>query len=120
MKNCISRFCTDRPIHWAIIGGNSHFASLACVVNGPKQGYRPQKASFRIIVGISCQNIPTRTPHNGYHGLTEVAKTANIPKMAEKCINRKSARPTPPHTNPMESGPGNTFSAQNGKKPKDS
>ena len=120
MKNCISRLCTDRPIHWAIIGGNSHFASLACVVNSPKQGYRPQKASFRIIVGISCQNIPTRTPHNGYHGLTEVAKTANIPKMAEKCINCKSARPTPPHTNPMESGPGNTFSAQNRKKPKDS
>ena len=35
--------------------------------------------------------------------------------MAEKCINRISARPTPPHTNPMESGPGNTFSAQNRK-----
>ena len=45
---------------------------------------------------------------------------ANIPKMAKKCINCISARPTPPHTNPMESGPGNTFSAQNRKKPKDS
>ena len=41
-----------------------------------------------------------------------VAKTANIAKIAEKCINCISARPTPPHTNPMESGPGNTFSAQ--------
>ena len=38
--------------------------------------------------------------------------------MAEKCINCISARPTPPHTNPMESGPGNTFSAQNPKKTK--
>ena len=27
-----------------------------------------------------------------------------------------TARPTPPHTNPMESGPGNTFSAQNREK----
>ena len=38
--------------------------------------------------------------------------------MAEKCINCISARPTPPHTNPMESGPGNTFSAQNRKNQK--
>ena len=29
--------------------------------------------------------------------------------MAEKCINRMSARPTPPHTKPMESGPGTLF-----------
>ena len=75
---------------------------------------------FRILVGIYCHNITTHTPQSGYHGVTEVAKTANIPKMAEKCINCMSARPTPPHTNPMESGPGNTFSAQNRKKPKDS
>ena len=27
-----------------------------------------------------------------------------------------SARPTPPHTNAIESGPGNTFSAQKSKK----
>ena len=72
-----------------------------------------------ILVGIYCHNIPTRTPQSGYHGVTEVAKTANIAKMAEKCINCISARPTLSHTNPMESGPGNTFSAQNRKKPKD-
>ena len=36
--------------------------------------------------------------------------------MAEKCINCISASPTPPQTNPMEWGPGNTFSAQNRKK----
>ena len=74
--------------------------------------------SFRILVGIHCHNIPTHTPQSGYQGVTDVAKTANIPKMAEKCINCKSARPTPPHINPMESGPGNTFSAQNRKKTK--
>ena len=60
------------------------------------------------------------TPQSGYHGVAEVAKTANIAKMAEKCINCISAGPTLPHTNPMESGPKNTFSAQNRKKPKDS
>ena len=77
-----------------------------------------QKTSFRILVGIYCYNIPTHTPQGGYHGVTEAAKTANIAKMAEKCINCISARPTPPHTNPMESGPGKTFSAQNRKKTK--
>ena len=55
--------------------------------------------SFRILVGIYCHNIPTHTPQSGYHGVTEVATTANIAKMAEKCINCISARPTPPHTN---------------------
>ena len=34
---------------------------------------------------------------------------ANRTKMARKYINCVSARPTPPHTNPMESGPGNNF-----------
>ena len=69
--------------------------------------------SFRILVGIYCHNIPTHTPQSGYHGVTEVTKTDNIAKMAEKGMNCISARPTPPHTNPMESGPGNTFSGQN-------
>ena len=109
-----------RPVHKAIIGGNGHFVSLARVVTGSQQGYGPQETSFRILVGIYCHNIPTHTPWSGYHGVTEVAKPANIPKMAEKCIDYNSARPTPPHTNSMESGPGNTFLAQNKKKPKDS
>ena len=109
-----------RPIHKAIIGGNSHFASLAPALTGPWQGYKLHKTSFCSLVGIYCHNIPTHTPQSGYHGVTGVAKTANIAKMAEKCINCISARPIPPHTNPMESGPGNTFSAQNRKKPKDS
>ena len=89
-------------------------------LTGPRHSYRPQKISFHILVGIYCHNLPTRTPRGGYHGVTEVAKTANIAKMAEKCINYISARPSPPHTNPMESGPGDTFSARNRKKPKDS
>ena len=46
-------------------------------------------------MGIYCHNIPTHNPQSGYHGVTEVAKTANIAKMAEKCIN--CTRPTPPH-----------------------
>ena len=75
--------------------------------------------SFRILVGIYCHNIPTHTPQSGYHRVTEVAKTANTAKMAGKFINCMSTRPTLPHTNPMESGPGITFSAQNREKPKD-
>ena len=70
-------------------------------------------------MGIYCHHIPTDTPQGWYHVVIGVTKTANIAKMAEKGINCMSPRPTPPHTNPMESGPGNTFSAQNRKKPKD-
>ena len=77
-----------------------------------------KKMSFHILVGIYCHNIPTCTRQSGYHGSTKDAKTANIPKMAEKGINYISARPTPPHTNPMEWGPRNAFSAQNPKKTK--
>ena len=100
------------------MGGNSHFALLAQGtghLTGPRQSYRLQKTSFLILVGIYCHNIPTHTPQSGYHGVTEVAKSAVIAKMAEKCISNTSARPTPPHTNPIESGPGNTFSGQNRK-----
>ena len=94
-----------RPIHWAIIGGNSHFTSLARVVTGPKQGRILQKTAFRILVGIDCQNISTHTPQSWYHGVTKVAKTGNTAKMAKNCINRTSARLTPPHATPMVSGP---------------
>ena len=73
-------------------------------------------------IRIGCLTLPSQGAKIlrkcYYHGVTEVAKTANIPKMAEKCINCISARPTPPHTNPIELGPGNTFSAQNRKKTK--
>ena len=74
--------------------------------------------SFRILVGIYCHNIPTHTPQSGYHGVTEVAQTTNIAKMAEKCINCISARPTLPHINPMESGPRKHFFGSKSKKTK--
>ena len=84
-----------------IIGGNSHFVSLARVVTGPRQCQRLQKTSFCILVGIYCHNIPTHTPQSGYHRVNEVAKTANIPQMAEKCINciKRSSHSAPykPH-----------------------
>ena len=115
VKNCM--LCTGpftRPLLVEIVNSRLWHGHLT----GPRQSYRLQKTSFRILVGIYCHNIPTRTPQSGYHGVTEVAKTTNIAKMAEECINCISARPTPPHTNPMESGPGNTFSAQNRKKTK--
>ena len=38
--------------------------------------------------------------------------------MTNNCINCISTCPSLPHTNPMESGSGNTFSAQNRKKTK--
>ena len=117
MKNCISRLFTGpftRPLLVEIAISRLWRGHLT----GPGQSYRLQNKSFRILVGIYCHNIPTHTPQSGYHGVTEVAKTANIPKVVEKCINCISARPTPPHTNPIEFGPGNTFSDQNRKKTK--
>ena len=93
---------------------------LAWVLTSLRQGYKLLKTSCRILVGICCHNIPTHTPQSGYHGATEVAKTANIAKTAEKCTNCINIRPTPPHTNPIESGPRKAFSAQSKKKPKDS
>ena len=92
----------------AIIGGNRHVPSLARVLTGPRQDYKLQKTSFRILIGLHCHNIAAHTPQSGSHGVTEVAKTTNIAKMGEKSKNCISARPTSPHTNPMESGPGNT------------
>ena len=44
------------PIYYAIIGGNSHFASLARVLTGLWQTYTLQKMSLRVLVGIYCHN----------------------------------------------------------------
>ena len=115
VKNCINRLCTG-PFTRPLLVETAISRRWHGHLSGPRQGRRLQKTSFCIVVGIYCHNIPTRTPQRGYHGVTEVSKTANIPKLAEKCINCISACPTPPHTNPMESGPGNPFSAQNRKK----
>ena len=117
VKNCMSWLCTG-PFTGPLLVETAILRRWHGNLTGPRHSYRPQKMSLDILVGIYCHNIPTRTPQSGYHGVTEVAKTTNIAKMAEECINCISARPTPPHTNPMESGPGNTFSAQNRKKTK--
>ena len=107
-------------MHWAIIGGNSHFTSLAPALTGPRQGYKLQKTTFRILVGIYCHDIPTHTPQSGYHGVTEVAKNANIAKIAEKCINCISARPIPPIQTPWSRDPETLFRLEIEKKPKKS
>ena len=111
MQNCISSLCTG-PFTRPLLAETAISRRWHGQLSGPRQGYTLQNTSFHILVGIYCHTIPTYTPHSGYHGVTEVAKTANIAKIAEKCINWTSARPTPPHTNPMESGPGNIFWAQ--------
>ena len=54
-----------RPIHYAIIGGNSHFASLARAFDRPSAQLQNAKTSFHILVGIYCHNLPTRTPRGG-------------------------------------------------------
>ena len=117
MKNYTSRLCTSPFTHVTDCWWKQPFRVFGTGISpAPGKATDCKKTSFRILVGIYCHNIPTHTPQSGYHGVTEVAKTANIPKMAKKCINCISTRPTPPHTNPMELGPGNTFSAQNRKK----
>ena len=54
-------------------------------------------------------NIPTHTPQSGYHGVTELTKTANTPKMAEKSINCTNARPTRPIQTPWSWDPETLF-----------
>ena len=49
-------------------------------------------------MGLYCDCMPTCTPESGYHGITKLAKNANIPKTAKSYINRISARPTLLHT----------------------
>ena len=118
VKNCISRLCTSPFTRPLLVETVIFVFGTGC--EQPKARLETAKTFSRILVGIYCHNISTHGPQSGYHGVTEVAKTTNIPKMTEKGINYISARPTPPHTNPIESGPGNTFSAENRKKPKDS
>ena len=64
---------------------------------------------------LSCARCARAMPALCTHA-PKIAKTADIAKMAEKYINGISARPTPPHTNPVGSRPKNTFSTQNQKK----
>ena len=68
-----------------------------------------KKAPVCIVPGILCHKIPACSPQRVHHSGTEVLKTANVAPMAEKFINRSTARPTPPHRSPMELAHKNTF-----------
>ena len=91
----MSRLCTN-PFTSPLLVETAILRLWHGHLTGPGYGWRPQKTSFCILVGIYCQNIPTHIPQSGYHGVTEVAKPPNIAEMAEKCINCMSARPTSP------------------------
>ena len=109
VKNCTSRLCTGPFTHWwkqsfRVFGTgcdrpSARLETAQNVLSYPK----------RQILLQHPHSHPSKWVPRGHR----VAKTANIPKVAEKCIN--CARPTPPHTNAMESGPGNSFSAQHQK-----
>ena len=116
VKNRIRRVCTGPFTHVSHYWWKQSFRVFGTGCDRPSARLETTKNVF----SYPSRHILSQHPHShpGYHGVTEVAKTANIPKMAKKCINCISARPTPPHTNPMESGPGNTFSAQNQKNQK--
>ena len=82
VKNYKNRLCTD-PFTRPLLVETAISRCWHGHLTGPRHSYRPQKTPFHILVGMYCHNIPTRTPQSGYHGVTEVAKTANIAKMAE-------------------------------------
>ena len=113
VKNCIGTLCTGEFTHVSHYWWKQSFHVF---------GTGFDRASARLETAKNVLLHPTRhilsqhpclhpTPQSGYNTVT-IAKTTN------NCIHCISAHPTPPHTNPMESGPGNTFSAQNRKKPK--
>ena len=58
---------------------------------------------------------PLTPLRGGTTGSPRSPKPPTCQKWLKKCINCISARSTPPHTNGMESGPGNTFRARNRK-----
>ena len=67
-----------------------------------------------------CRHMLSQHPHlHPLEWVPRVTKVTNNTDKAKTTKNRTnctSARPTPLHTNPMEPGPENTFSAQNRKK----
>ena len=69
-----------------------------------------------ILVGIDLHNIPSCTPQSGYHGVTKVAKNAEIAKIAENCINY--TRPTSTQHKPYEVGTRKHFFGSKSKKTK--
>ena len=75
MKNYISRLCTNNPFTSPLLVETAISRLWHGHLTGPLQGYRLQKTSFRILVGIYCHNIPTHIPQSGHHGVTGSAKT---------------------------------------------
>ena len=119
VKNCKIRLCTGPFTHVSYYWWKESFSVFGTDFDWPSARLETAKN----VPSYPSRHILSQHPHSHpserVPRVTEVAKTANIAKMAENCMNCISAHPTPPHTNPMESGPGNTFSAQNWKKPKD-
>ena len=69
---------------------------------------------------MSCTRPSTSPGHNIPNSalkwvtrVTKVAKSADMAKTTQNCL---SARPTPLHTNPLDLGPENSFSAQKNQK----
>ena len=113
MKNCKSRLCTGPFTHTCYYWWKQSFRVFGTGCDRPSASLQ----TANNVLSYPSRHILSQHPHShpSEWVVTEVAKTANIAKMAEKCTNCINARPSPPHTNPMESGPGNTFSAQNKK-----
>ena len=101
MKNCTSALCTTPCTHV------THYwqkRSFRVFYMGHDRSWRMLEAAKNVLLYHSRHIL---SQHPCLH-----------PSEAGKCINYLSASPTPPHTNPMELGPENTFSAQNPKNPK--
>ena len=106
VKNCRSRLCTGPFTHVTRCWWKQPFRVFGTGFDRPLASPETAKNVLLYPNRLILSQHPHSHPSEGYHGVTEVAKTANKAKMAEKCIFCISARP---HTNPMESGPGNTF-----------
>ena len=108
MKSCISKLCTTPCTH---VSHYQQKRSFCVFYTGHDRPKGRLVAAKNVLLYTSRHILSQGTPQGGYH-------RGNFTKMAEKCINCISARPTPPHTNPMGSAPENTFSAQNIKNQK--
>ena len=113
MKNCKSRLCSGPFTHVNHYWWKRSFRVFGMGFDRPSARLETTKKRplypGRHILSQHPHSQPLERIAWGHKG----RQTANIAKMAEKCINCTSARRSPPHANHMESGPKNTFSAQN-------
>ena len=93
--------CIAQPTQVAVFGANTHFASLWAMTS-LRKSWRLGQISFCILACVCCHNIPSCTPHGGYHGVTIVAKNAATGKKLHKHSSHSA------HTNPVEPWPENT------------